>query len=163
MPRPASPGVPADPTRPSAIVTLRSLLFNACFWLWTTLMTLAALPWLLLPPRVMVGHARVWERGVQALLRGIVGLDHEVRGREHAGAAPAIFAFKHQSAWETMAVHLLLDHAAIALKRELTQIPLFGWYLTHAQMIRIDRAGGARRCAPWSTTRAERSIAAPRS
>ena len=57
---------------------------------------------------------------------------------------PAVFAFKHQSAWETLVLHLLLRDPAITLKRELTQIPLFGWYLTHAGMIRIDRAGGAR-------------------
>lgn len=144
MPRSASTGLPTGSAEPSLAVIVRSLLFDACFWPWTLLMTLAALPWLLLPPWVMVGHARVWLRGVQGLLARIVGLDYDVRGRAHADAAPAIFAFKHQSAWETMAVHLLLHNAAIALKQELTRIPLFGWYLTHAQMIRIDRAGGAR-------------------
>jgi 1-acyl-sn-glycerol-3-phosphate acyltransferase len=121
----------------------RSLLFNVCFWLWTLLMLLAALPWLALPPRWMLAHSRFWMRGVQLLLARIVGLAYEVRGREHRNAV-AIFAFKHQSAWETLAIHLLLDGAAIALKRELTQIPLFGWCLVHAGMIRIDRAGGAR-------------------
>ncbi len=55
-----------------------------------------------------------------------------------------MFAFKHQSAWETLVLHLLFADPAITLKRELTQIPLFGWYLTHAGMIRIDRAGGGR-------------------
>jgi len=121
----------------------RSVAFNLCLWLWTLLMLLAALPWLALPPRWMLAHSRAWMRGVQLLLSRIVGLEYEVRGREHANAV-AIFAFRHQSAWETLAIHLLLDGAAIALKRELTQIPLFGWCLTHAGMIRIDREGGAR-------------------
>ena len=69
-----------------------------------------------------------------------------LRGPGPAGRPPrpAIFAFKHQSAWETLAIHLLLDGAAIALKRELTQIPLFGWTLLHAGMIRVDRHGGPR-------------------
>jgi 1-acyl-sn-glycerol-3-phosphate acyltransferase len=121
----------------------RSLLFNLGFWLWTLLMLLAALPWLALPPRWMLAHSRSWMRGVQLLLSRIVGLEYEVRGREHQNAV-AIFAFKHQSAWETLAIHLLLDGAAIALKRELTRIPLFGWCLRHAGMIGIDREGGAR-------------------
>jgi 1-acyl-sn-glycerol-3-phosphate acyltransferase len=106
-------------------------------------MLLAALPWLAAPPRFMLAHSKAWMRGVQFLLSRIVGLDYEVRGREYQNAV-AIFAFKHQSAWETLALHLLLPGAAIALKRELTQIPLFGWCLLHAGMIRIDRAGGAR-------------------
>ena len=133
----------ADRTGFGPMTIARSLAFNLCLWLWALLMVLAALPWLALPPRWMLAHSRAWMQGVQFLLSRIVGLDYEVRGREHANAL-AIFAFRHQSAWETLAIHLLLDGAAIALKRELTQIPLFGWCLTHAGMIRIDRKGGAR-------------------
>ena len=80
----------------------------------------------------------------RACSRGIAGLDlRGARARAHPGA-PAIYAFKHQSAWETLVLNLLFPDPAIVLKRELTQIPLFGWYLLHAGMIRIDRAGGAR-------------------
>jgi 1-acyl-sn-glycerol-3-phosphate acyltransferase len=139
----ASSEGPSRPGSSGPTVVARSLLFNVGLWLWTLVMLLAALPWLTLPPRAMLRHSRVWMRGVQFLLRRIVGLDYEVRGRQYQTAV-AIFAFKHQSAWETLAIHLLLDGAAIALKRELTQIPLFGWCLVHAGMIRIDREGGAR-------------------
>jgi 1-acyl-sn-glycerol-3-phosphate acyltransferase len=92
----------------------------------------------------MQAVGRSWGRGVLALARAVVGLSHEVRGRERIPHEPAIFAIKHQSAWETMIVHSLLDDPAIALKRELTLIPLFGWYLLRAGMIRIDRGAGAR-------------------
>ena len=81
---------------------------------------------------------------MQGLLATLAGLTYEVRGRERIPPTPAVFAFKHQSAWETLVLHLLFADPAITLKRELTQIPLFGWYLTHAGMIRIDRAGGGR-------------------
>jgi len=124
-------------------IVARSCVFNVCLWLWTAVMLIVALPWLVLPPRLMLAHSRFWMRGVHLLLAHIVGLQHEVRGQA-PDPNPAIFAFKHQSAWETLSVHLLLDGAAIALKRELTQIPLFGWCLLHAGMIRIDRAGGTR-------------------
>jgi 1-acyl-sn-glycerol-3-phosphate acyltransferase len=126
-----------------AVIIARSCLFNLCLWLWTAVMLITALPWLVLAPRLMLAHSRFWMRGVHLLLARIVGLEHEVRGQAPA-PNPAIFAFKHQSAWETLSIHLLLDGAAIALKRELTQIPLFGWCLLHAGMIPIDRAGGAR-------------------
>jgi 1-acyl-sn-glycerol-3-phosphate acyltransferase len=131
------------PDSSGALIVGRSALFNLCFWLWTALMLAAALPWLVFPPRLMLAHSRLWMRGVHFLLASIAGLEHEVRGQA-PNSQPAIFAFKHQSAWETLSIHLLLDGAAIALKRELTQIPLFGWTLLHAGMIPIDRAGGAR-------------------
>jgi 1-acyl-sn-glycerol-3-phosphate acyltransferase len=130
--------------RPAPAAVLRSLLFNAAFWLWTGIMVLALLPLLLAPRQAMMAGARFWERGIQHLLSAIVGLRYEVRGRERIPRVPAAFAIKHQSAWETLSVHLLLPDPAIVLKRELTQIPLFGRYLLHAGMIRIDRAGGAR-------------------
>ncbi len=134
----------ARPEISGRLAHARSALFNLCLWSWTAGMLVAALPWLAFPPRFMLAHSRAWMRGVQFLLATIVGLEYEVRGQTAAGSRPAIFALKHQSAWETLAIHLLLDGAAIALKRELTQIPLFGWTLLHAGMIRIDRQGGPR-------------------
>ena len=101
----ASSAPPRRRAGSGASVIARSVLFNLCLWLWTLAMLLAALPWLAAPPRRMLAHSRAWMRGVQFLLSRIVGLDYEVRGREHKNAL-AIFAFKHQSAWETLAIHL---------------------------------------------------------
>jgi 1-acyl-sn-glycerol-3-phosphate acyltransferase len=134
----------ARPETSGAAAIARSALFNLALWCWTAVMLLAALPWFAFPPRRMTAHSRAWMRGVRWLLVTIVGLDYEVRAQGTSHTRPAIFAFKHQSAWETLTIHLLLDDAAIALKRELTLIPLFGWTLLHAGMIRIDRKGGPR-------------------
>jgi 1-acyl-sn-glycerol-3-phosphate acyltransferase len=139
----SSDRVPRSDTLGAAMIA-RSAVFNFALWSWTAFMLVAALPWFAFPPRLMLAHSRAWMRGLQFLLATIVGLDYEVRGRPAGSPRAAIFAFKHQSAWETLAIHLLLDGAAIALKRELTQIPLFGWTLLHAGMIRIDRQGGPR-------------------
>lgn len=123
--------------------TLRSLAFNLGFWSWTLAMAIVGIPLLALPRRFVMGHARIWMAGTQAMLKTLVGLDYEVRGREHLPGAPAILAFKHQSAWETLVLLLVVDDPAIALKRELTLIPVFGWYTLRAGMIRIDRSSGA--------------------
>jgi 1-acyl-sn-glycerol-3-phosphate acyltransferase len=132
-------------SEPSGVGALaRSAVFNLALWSWTAIMLVAAMPWLAFPPRFMLAHSRAWMRGVQFLLATIVGLDYEVSGLPAGAPRPAIYAFKHQSAWETLAIHLLLDGAAIALKRELTRIPLFSWTLLHAGMIRVDRRGGPR-------------------
>jgi 1-acyl-sn-glycerol-3-phosphate acyltransferase len=131
-------------TAATPVLVLRSLAFNLAFWLWTAVMVLAAAPALLRPRQAMTRVARFWERGVLWLLARLVGLGHEVRGRERLPSGSAIYAFKHQSAWDTLMIHLLLPEAAIALKRELTLIPLFGQYLMHAGMIKIDRGHGTK-------------------
>ena len=84
------------------ILLARSLLFNLALWLWTGLLVIAALPLLAAPREKMVAIGRLWQQGAQALLARLAGLTYEVRGRERVPATPAIFAFKHQSAWETL-------------------------------------------------------------
>lgn len=121
---------------------VRSTLFNAVFWTWTAVLAVLMLPTLALPRGVIVAFGRLWSTGIHRALAGIVGLDYEVRGRQRVPASPAIYAFKHQSAFETLIQHRLFEDPAIALKRELIQIPLFGWYCRKAGMIRIDRARG---------------------
>lgn len=122
----------------------RSLSFNVAFWAWTALMAIALLPLLLAPPRTLMAGVRVWMRGVQDLLRTTIGLTYEVRGLDRLPAGPAILAAKHQSAWETMAFHLMVPDLVVALKRELLQLPFFGWFARRTGMIGIDRGQGAR-------------------
>ena len=119
---------------------VRSLLFNLTFFAWTASAALVFLPILLMPRCRMVWLSRLWARVTAWLLRRIVGLDYEVRGRQNLPAEPALFAFKHQSAWETIVFALLIPDFAGVLKRELTAIPIFGWYLRKLRMIPIDRA-----------------------
>ncbi len=105
-------------------------------------MALMALPRLQQSRLSMVRHAERWERGLQWLLRVIVGLDYRAIGAEQLPTAPVIFAVKHQSAWDTITAHLLVEDPAIPLKQELTKIPIFGRCLLHAGMIRLDRGHG---------------------
>ena len=127
----------------AAIATLRSLAFNISASVWTILVLLAGSPALLMPHAATYAVGRTWVRGTLALLAGLVGLRHRVRGLENRLPGPVIFAVKHQSAWDTLVFALLLDQPAYVLKRELIHIPLFGWYLLSAGMIPVDRTTGA--------------------
>lgn len=124
------------------MTTLRSLLFNVAFAAWTGIVFLLSLPTLAMPRRAVWAMGRLWSRGSLSLLRAIVGLGHRVRGGEHRPAGPAIYAVKHQSAWDTLVFPLLLDEPAYVLKRELMNVPLFGAYLKRCGMIAVDRQGG---------------------
>ncbi len=122
---------------------LRSLLFNLCFFAWTTLVCALGLPVLLLPRPIVARFARFWAKGALALLAAVVGLRHALRGLEHLPRGGAILAFKHQSAWDTIALPLLVEDPMIVIKKELLAIPLFGWYLAQTGQIAVDRRGQA--------------------
>ncbi|MFD2233612.1 lysophospholipid acyltransferase family protein [Phaeospirillum tilakii] len=126
------------------MILLRSALFILFLWLWTATMTLLYTPLLVLPRRWTVLAARFWIRGALIGLKLFTGLGWEVRGREHLPAGGMIIASKHQSTFETFAMHLMFDDPAYVLKRELLWIPCFGWYLFKSGVIAIDRSAGTR-------------------
>ena len=68
-----------------------------------------------------------------------------------------LVAAKHMSMWDTLALYLLLDDAAIVVKRELLNIPFYGWYISKAGVIAIDRAAHASALAQDGGTRPRRA------
>jgi len=99
---------------------------------------------LVVPRRWTQWIVRVWTRGVWWGLRHIVGLDYEVRGREHVPPGPVLLASKHQSTWDTAVFYLLFDDPCYVIKKELFSIPIWGWYARKAGMIGVDRKGRTR-------------------
>ncbi len=75
-------------------------------------------------------------------LRVFGGLSVEFRGLENIQDG-AIYASKHQSAWETYALPTVVKKCTMILKKELTYIPLFGWAQALYGMIPVDRSAGA--------------------
>ncbi len=125
------------------MLALRSLTFNIAFFLWSTLVQVLFLPSLLFPVAVVAWVQRLWIGGALALLAGICGLRHEIRGLEHLPPGPCIIASKHQSTWDTLIFAVLFHGPGFVVKRELLWIPLFGWYIQRTGCIPIDRKGGA--------------------
>ena len=120
---------------------IRSLVFQALFYLNTVFWLMVALPTFFLPYRTVLGVAKTWGRVNLVLLR-IAGVKFEVRGREKIPLGALIVASKHQSTWETTALMPLFDNPLFILKRELQWIPIFGWLLIKGRMVPVNR--GAR-------------------
>jgi 1-acyl-sn-glycerol-3-phosphate acyltransferase len=125
------------------MTVLRSALFNLAFYLWTSMMLLLALPCLALPRRAVVRCMEIWAAGIIRLMQRLAAIELVVSGREHLPAGACIVAAKHQSAFDTLVFHVAVNDPAMVMKRELTWIPLYGWYSMHAGMIAVDRAAGA--------------------
>jgi 1-acyl-sn-glycerol-3-phosphate acyltransferase len=122
---------------------LRALAFYIGFFGVTALLGVVGLPVLLMPRRRVLRFGRFWARCVLALLKAIVGLDGEIRGLAHIPAGASIIAMKHQSAWDTLILPVILDDFTVVVKRELFFVPFYGWYAARAGSIAIDRRGGA--------------------
>jgi 1-acyl-sn-glycerol-3-phosphate acyltransferase len=126
----------------SFVLVLRSLLFNALFYLNLVALMITALPAFVLPRRIVVEIAKQWGRNSLWLLRVICGVKVEYRGRDKIPPGPLLVAAKHQSTWDTFALlHLFADPTFI-IKRELMWIPMFGWCSWKAGMIPVDRGAG---------------------
>lgn len=123
--------------------TCRTLAFATLFYGWTILLGIAALPLLIGPPRALQAYGRFWTASALGILRVTVGITHQIRGQHHLPDGPMILAVKHQSAWDTLAISLLVRDPAIVLKKELLRIPVFGWCLWRLRHIAVDRKAGS--------------------
>lgn len=126
------------------LLWLRSALFNLFFYVWTAFMSVAMIPALLHPDSLGMRAARAWIFGINLALRLICGVRVEVRGRDRMPEGPVLIAAKHQSAWDTIELLAICGMPAVVLKRELTWIPLYGWYIMGMGGIPIDRSAGAK-------------------
>lgn len=127
------------------MIFLRSALFMTGAVLWTALFG-TALVFAGVAP-VLVRFRMVWyyRRGFMWMTEHILGITHDVIGRENLPAEPSIILAKHQSAWETVALQDLVPehtYSVFVLKKELMRLPFFGWGLAALQMISIDRKAG---------------------
>jgi 1-acyl-sn-glycerol-3-phosphate acyltransferase len=127
-----------------AFIFLRSLIYNVLFYLLLICWLIIAIPTFVLPRSALRALARLWSRQSTWLLRVVCNVKVEYRGVEKIPKGPLVVASKHQSMWETFALLQIFDQPLFILKRELTMIPFFGWYLIKAGMISVDRRAGGR-------------------
>ncbi len=121
----------------------RSLIFNLLYVFWTLFVGIIFIPVILLPQKLIILFVgRIWAGGLYFFLKMICNLKLNLEGKENISSTSAIYASKHQSALETFMFHLIIDKPVFILKKELLDIPVFGFYLRKMGMIAIDRDGG---------------------
>lgn len=124
------------------MIYLRSALFNVVFYVNLALFLVLGSGFYFTPRKWSIRALQVWARSSLFWLRIIAGIKFEVRGREHIPSGACLVAGKHQSFWETFAILPLLDDPAMVLKKELTYIPFFGWFIYKFKMIPVERSAG---------------------
>lgn len=76
-------------------------------------------------------------------LRWLCGIHYKVTGQENIPHDQTyIIMANHQSTWETLAFAMIFPRITWVLKKELFNIPFFGWALRTVDPIAIDRKAG---------------------
>jgi 1-acyl-sn-glycerol-3-phosphate acyltransferase len=145
----------------SSAIFVRSVLFNALFYLNMIGHMIAALPTLALPYPYLHAVLRSYARTSLWLLRIVCGIKVEWRGIEKIPQGACLIACKHQSVWETFALYAVLRDPTYVIKRELLWIPVFGWEARKAGMIAVNRSAGLAALTRM-TARAQQELARSR-
>ena len=124
---------------------IRSLAFNIAFYLNLIVQMILWTPIYFLSPRPKAWFVpKFWSRTSLWLYDRIAATKSDISGMENLPEGSFILAPKHQSFWDTIAFYPFLKDPIYILKRELTWIPFFGWYIKKMRMIPVDRGSRAR-------------------
>jgi len=81
-----------------------------------------------------------WTHMVLWWLRVCCNITVDIQGREQIPDEPCIVLVKHESTWETLFIQTLFAPQATIVKKELLNIPFFGWAFRLLRPIAIDRS-----------------------
>ena len=120
---------------------LRSILFALLFYPGSVLVVLSGFPAALIGPKAVAAVTHTWARYHRWCARYLLGIRTRLEGS--FPTSPVLVALKHQSMFETVEVLVILDSPAVVLKRELADLPGWGWVARAYGVIPVDREGGA--------------------
>jgi len=121
---------------------LRSLLYAAIFYPMTLLWVLAGITASLFGLRPTLAVVLSWTDVHHWLARRVLGIRTHIEGEIPPG--PHLIAVKHQSMLETLEMVRITHLPVIVIKKELADIPLFGWLTRRYGVIPVERSAGAK-------------------
>jgi len=120
----------------------RSAVYALLFYPATVLWVLAGLVASLVGRRPTLGVVLSWVDVHHWLCEQVLGIRVRVEGSLPAG--PHLIAVKHQSMLETLEMVRVSNLPVIVMKKELADIPLFGFMTRRYGVIPVERSAGAR-------------------
>ena len=119
---------------------IRSLIFNIVLYVGLIVICILAIPTLILPSKFTIFFGRMSAKYIVLILKLILKTEVIFHGVENLKKVDNFFvASAHQSMFETFALQIPLNGPIFILKKELLNIPLFGWYLRKIGAVAIVR------------------------
>ena len=121
---------------------IRSLTYALIFYPATFLWCVAGLFASLFGSRPTLAVVLSWVDLHHWLCENVLGIRTKVEG--HLPTGPQLIAVKHQSRFETLEMVRLSQLPVIVIKKELADIPLFGFMTRRYGVISVERSAGAK-------------------
>ena len=121
---------------------VRTIAFSIVFYGLSIPIVLAAPIAALFGKQAMRAYCNMWASMLGWTARIFLGIRTHVTGEMPTG--PVLFVAKHESLYEAIDLTQRLGTPATVMKRELADIPLWGWCTRQYGIIVIDRAGSAK-------------------
>lgn len=116
------------------------IIFTIFFYLGVITVCIIFLPSLILPQKVSLYGGRVIGLWSKFCLKHLLSVEIVIQGQENIIKDEKFFiACTHQSAFETYFLQVIYKNPLFILKKELTKIPIFGWYLKKIGSIAVQR------------------------
>ena len=118
----------------------RNFLFQFFFFLGIIFISILFLPTLLMPTEIVLFGGKLMGYWSEICLNLFLSTKVVVKGKENIITQEKFFiAASHQSMFETFYLQIIFNSPIFILKKELLQIPIFGWYLKKIGSISINR------------------------
>ena len=122
------------------MIFLKSLFFNILLFGGIIVACIIVFPLLFVRDKYMICAGKVLSRYVVFLLKIFIDVKIEFKGTENLKKFDRYFvASAHQSMFETFALQTVISGPVFILKKELMQIPFFGWCLKKIGAVAIVR------------------------
>ena len=119
---------------------LRNFIFSLFFFTGIIIVSIIFLPSFFLPRKIVLFGGRLMGYWAGFCLKFFLSTRIVVKGAENIDVKKKFFiAASHQSMFETFYLQTLFNSPIFILKRELLNIPIFGWYLKKIGYISIKR------------------------
>ena len=118
----------------------RNIFFLFVFYFGLIFLLILFTPTLLLTRNLVILGGRILGYWTGFCLKLIMSTKIEIKGSDNLITNEKYFVVSsHQSIFETFFLQTIFDNSVFILKKELTKIPLFGWYLKKMGCISINR------------------------
>ena len=119
---------------------IRNFLFSTCFFSGILIISLIFLPSFFFPQKIALFGGKIIGYLTGICLRYFLNTKIEIKGKENIIKGEKFFiAASHQSMFETFYLQTIFNSPIFILKKELTYIPIFGWYLKKIGSVSIKR------------------------
>ena len=121
---------------------LRSLIYAAIFYPLTAIWCVGGVVASVVGRKPTLAVVLSWVEIHHKLARDVLGIKVRIEGSIPPG--PFLIAVKHQSIFETLEMVRITQLPIIVLKKELADIPLFGFLTRRYGVIPVERSAGAK-------------------